>query len=51
MYRRDSSGSGQGRLTGSSEHGDEISSSIKGGVYLDQQGNYQLLKKYSAPCN
>jgi hypothetical protein len=38
------SGSGYGPATGSCEHGNEPSSSIKGGEFLDQLSDYQLLK-------
>jgi hypothetical protein len=33
---------------GSCEHGDEPSYSIKGGEFLNQMSDYQLLKKVSA---
>jgi hypothetical protein len=34
-YRLNSSGSGEGPVTGSCEHGNEPSGSIKGGEFLD----------------
>jgi hypothetical protein len=36
-------------VAGSCEHGDEPSDSIKGGEFLGQLSDYQLLKKDSAP--
>jgi hypothetical protein len=35
-------------VAGCCEHGNEISDSIKGGEFLDQLSDYQLLKKDSA---
>jgi hypothetical protein len=45
----DSSGSGWVPVTGSFEHDDELLGSIKGGEFLDQLSNYQLLEKESVP--
>jgi hypothetical protein len=45
----DSSGSGQRPMAGSCEHGYELTGSIKGGRFLDQLNNYQLLKEDFAP--
>jgi hypothetical protein len=36
-------------VVGSSEHGNELSGSIKGGELLDKPTNYQLLKNDSVP--
>jgi hypothetical protein len=36
-------------VAGSSEHGNELLGSIKGGEFLDQLSDCQLLKKDSAP--
>jgi hypothetical protein len=36
-------------VTGSYEHGNEPSGSVKGDEFLDQMNDYQLLKKDSAP--
>jgi hypothetical protein len=36
-------------MTGSCEHGNEISGSIEGGGFLDYIDDYQLLKRTSAP--
>jgi hypothetical protein len=41
----DSSGSRQGSEVGSCEHENELSDSIKGGVFLDQVSDYQLSKE------
>jgi hypothetical protein len=41
----DSSGSGQGPVAFSYEHG-EHSGSIKGGEFLEQLSDYYLIKKY-----
>jgi hypothetical protein len=38
-------------VAGSCEHGNEPSGSIKGGEFLDQLSDCQLLKKDSAPWN
>jgi hypothetical protein len=46
----DSSDSGQGRVAGCCEHGNEPSGSVKGGVFLDYLSDCWLLKKDSAPC-
>jgi hypothetical protein len=35
-------------MSGSFEHGDECSGSMKGAEYLDQLSDYQFLKKNSA---
>jgi len=43
------SGSGQGKVAGSYEHGTEPSGSIKRVEFLDYVNDYQLLKKDSAP--
>jgi len=43
----DSSGSGQGPVTGSSGHSNEPSGSIKGGKYLDWMSDCQFLGKDS----
>jgi hypothetical protein len=40
-----SSGSGQGPVTSSCEHGKEASGSIKCGEFTDQLGDYLLVKK------
>jgi hypothetical protein len=47
----DSSGSGQGRVVGSCEHGNGTSGFIKGGEFFDWLIDYQLLKKDSDPWN
>jgi hypothetical protein len=47
-YGLDSSGSGQGQVAGSCEHGNEPSCSIKGGEFIDLLSDCQLLKD-SAP--
>jgi hypothetical protein len=39
-YGPDSSGSGQGPVVGSYEHGNETSGSIKGGTFLDKLSDY-----------
>lgn len=44
----DSTGSGQGSLMVSCEHGNKPSGSIKGWSFLDYLTNYQLFKKISA---
>jgi hypothetical protein len=44
----DSAGAEYGPVAGSYEHGTESSGSIKGGEFLDQPSDCQLLKKYSA---
>jgi hypothetical protein len=38
-------------VTGSCEHGNEPSGSVKGGVFLDQLSGCWLLKKDSASCS
>jgi hypothetical protein len=38
-----------GDMVGSCEHGKELSSYIKGGEFVDQLRDYQLLEKYFAP--
>jgi hypothetical protein len=38
-------------VSGSCEHGNEPSGSIKGGVLLDQSNDSQFLRKHSTPCN
>jgi hypothetical protein len=38
-------------MTGSFEHGNKPSDSIKGREFLDQLSDYQLLKKVSAQWN
>jgi hypothetical protein len=43
----DQSGSEQKQVAGSSEHGNEDSGSLKGGVFL--LADCKLLKNYSAP--
>ena len=45
----DGAGSGQGKLAGTCEVGNEPSGSIKGGGFLDQMTNGYPLKKDSAP--
>jgi hypothetical protein len=45
----DASGSGQGTVLRSCEHGNEPSSSIKGGEFIDSLSACQLLKNDSAP--
>jgi hypothetical protein len=42
-----SAGSGQNPVVGSCEHGNEPSSSIKGGEFLDELSDSQFLKKDS----
>jgi hypothetical protein len=41
----------KGPVAGSPEHGNEPSGSIKGGKFLDQLSDRQLLNKDSAPCS
>jgi hypothetical protein len=48
-YGLDRSGSGQGRVEGSCEHGDEPSGSLKCWEVHEYLQNWQLLKKGSAP--
>jgi hypothetical protein len=43
-----SSGSEEGPVAGSCEHGNETSGSINGGEFLDQLSNYKLLKDYAS---
>ena len=43
-------GSGQGKMAGTCECGNEHSGSIKCEDFLDQLKTNQLLKKNSAPC-
>jgi hypothetical protein len=38
-------------VAGSCERGNEHYGSIKGGKFLDQLSDFQLLKKDSAPCD
>jgi hypothetical protein len=38
-------------VAGSCEHGNEPTVSIKGGEFLYQLSDHQLLKKGSAPCS
>jgi hypothetical protein len=38
-------------MAGSFEHGNESSSSVKGGEFLDRVRNYQIARKNSAPWN
>jgi hypothetical protein len=45
----DRSGSGQGKVEGSYEHGNEPSGSVKCSEVLELLHNWQLLKKGSAP--
>jgi hypothetical protein len=47
----DASGSGQGPVAGCCKHDNESSASIRGGKFLDQLSDYQLLKKDSAPLH
>jgi hypothetical protein len=44
-----STGSGQGSLMASCEHGNKLTGFIKDGGYLDHLTNYQLFKRVSAP--
>jgi hypothetical protein len=48
-YGLDRSGSGQGPVKGSCDHGDEPSGSIKCWDVLEWLDNWRLLKKGSAP--
>jgi hypothetical protein len=50
-YGLDSSGSGQGPVAGSCEHGNEPSGFIKGREFLDQLRDYYLLRKGSVPLS
>jgi hypothetical protein len=43
----DSSGSGKRPVAGSCEHGNETSGSIRSGEFLDQLGDYKLVRKDS----
>jgi len=45
----DLSGTRYWPVAGSCEHGNEISSSIKGGEFFDSLSNCQILRKGSAP--
>jgi hypothetical protein len=49
VVRHGFSGSGQGPLEGSFEHGNEVSGSIKCWEVLEWLHNWRLLKKGSAP--
>ena len=50
-YGLDRAGSGQGKLAGTCECGNEPSGSLKCGEFLDYLKTGQLLKKGSAPCS
>jgi len=45
----DATGSGQGQVAGSWEHGNELPGSIKGGEFLGYLSYCQRLKEDSAP--
>jgi hypothetical protein len=46
---QDACGSESGQASGSCEHSNEMSDSIKGGESLEQLSDYELLKKDPAP--
>jgi hypothetical protein len=47
----ESSGPQQGAVTGSCEHGSELSESIKKGEFLEQFSDYQIIKKGCTPLS
>jgi hypothetical protein len=49
-YRLSAPGSGQRSVTGTSEHGNELTGSIKGGEFFDCMIDCQP-KKIFGPCN